>query len=89
MLVGIVQIDLPEARHILAQLLVREESARMVALDIALEYGLGSGASRVFPADYDRGGGLLAGPVAQETIHISNDLVGRLNTLIAKAQRCS
>ena len=53
MLVGIVQIDLPEARHVLAQLLVREESKCMIALDIALEYGLGSGASRVFPAGRD------------------------------------
>jgi acyl-CoA synthetase (AMP-forming)/AMP-acid ligase II/acyl carrier protein len=39
------------------------------------------GASPVFSASYDRGGGLLAAQVAQEAIHISNDLVGRLSTL--------
>jgi hypothetical protein len=32
MFIGIVQVDLPEARHILAQLLVREESERMMHL---------------------------------------------------------
>ena len=43
MLVGIVQVDLPEPRHVFPQLLVGEEPERVIALDIAVEYQFGAG----------------------------------------------
>jgi acyl-CoA synthetase (AMP-forming)/AMP-acid ligase II/acyl carrier protein/NRPS condensation-like uncharacterized protein len=38
-------------------------------------------ASPVFPTNGDRGGALLAAPIAQEPVHVRNDLVARLNAL--------
>jgi hypothetical protein len=40
MLVGTVQVDLPEPRDVFSQLLVREESERVIALDVADELSI-------------------------------------------------
>jgi hypothetical protein len=43
MLVGTVQVDLPEPRDVFSQLLVGEGSERVIALDVAVEHQLGPG----------------------------------------------